>query len=122
MVAGEASAIATNEVKNNGFVQEEVKKPNVRKVEDVLDDGKSEASYFSKKTNKTIGGKAFDKHCPLCEFKLIRGDYWSRHRKMVQKDVEVAGMKCSVGCLQYKSKYLILFKNSHLVPKAHQLP
>ena len=92
--------------------------PNVRKVEDVLDDEKSEASYFSMKTNKTIRGKAFDKHCPLCEFKLIRGDYWARHRKMVHKDVEVVGMKCNVGCLQCKSKYLILFKKSHLVPKA----
>ena len=46
MIAREASTIAPNEVKNNRFVQEEVKMPNVRKVEDVLDDGKSEAPYF----------------------------------------------------------------------------
>jgi hypothetical protein len=57
-------------------------------AEDFSDD-KSNVSALTTKTNKTTSGKALDKHCPLCNLKLIRGKNWSRHCKDLHKEVVV---------------------------------
>ena len=68
-----------------------------KKVENIFDE-KSEASYVSKKTNKTTGGKTLDKHCSLCNFKLVPGPHCSRHYMTHKKGVEVTLIKHDVAC------------------------
>jgi len=70
---------------------EEEKVPCVKKGDDILDDGKSDISAL---TTKTTRGKHLDKHCPLCNFKLIPGKKWSRHHETFHKDTKVEAVKC----------------------------
>ena len=60
--------------------------------EEDIDDGKSDVSALTNKTSKSTkskSGKALDKHCPLCNLKLIRGKNWSRHCKDLHKEAVV---------------------------------
>ena len=65
------------------------------KRQDKWSDDKSDVSAKTtkttktNKTNKTTGGKALDKHCPLCDLKLVTGAHWSRHCKVQHPGVEV---------------------------------
>ena len=52
------------------IVSEEEKIPHGGKSEGVLDDGKS---GVSRTTQKTLRGKTSNKHCPLCNLKLVLG-------------------------------------------------
>jgi hypothetical protein len=77
---------------------------------DVPDD-KSDVSALTNKTTMTQRGKHADKHCPLCDFKLVPGKNWSRHCKGFHDDTKVEGLKCGLDCHQCKSKYH--FRASH---------
>ena len=65
------------------------------KRQDKWSDDKSEVSAKTtktsktNKTNKTTGGKALDKHCHVCDLKLVTGTNWSRHCKTLHPGVEV---------------------------------
>jgi len=74
---------------------EEEKVLSVRKGDDILDDEKSEISAL---TTKTSGGKALNKHCPLCDFKLLTGPNCSRHCNTLHKGIKVTLVKCEVSC------------------------
>jgi hypothetical protein len=50
---------------------------------DIADD-KSDISALTRKTAKSNGGKALDKHCSVCK-KTISGINWSTHVKKVHK-------------------------------------
>ena len=50
-------------------------------------DDKSDISAFTTKTTKSKGGKALDKHCPVCDFKVISGSHWARHCKSFHKEM-----------------------------------
>ena len=77
--------------------------PSVAKKADgpIDGDGKSDVSRI---TTKTSGGKALDKHCPLCDFKLVSGPNCSRHCNQLHKGIEVALIKCGVTCSHCKGK------------------
>jgi hypothetical protein len=64
-------------------------------------DGKSNVSRI---TQKTIRGKTSNKHCPLCNFKLVPGPDCSRHCNRRHKGIEVALIKCDATCSHCKSK------------------
>ena len=55
-------------------------------IDGEVPDDKSDVSALTTKTTKSKGGKTLDKHCPLCDFKLVRGDNWARHCKSFHKE------------------------------------
>ena len=75
--------------------------PHARKGEDILDDEKSGVSRI---TRKTIRGKTSNKHCPLCNFKLVPGSDCSRHCNKHHKGIEVALIKCGATFFNCKGK------------------
>jgi hypothetical protein len=89
-----------------------------QKHQDKFDEGKSDVSAITTKTNKTTGGKALDKHCPLCDFKLVPGKKWSRHCGSFHKDVEIEPVRCDINCSRCQGKY---YQAPHLVAKSSPL-
>ena len=67
-----------------------------------FDDTKSDISAL---TTKTTRGKHVNKHCFLCNFRLIPGKNWARHRDTFHKDVEVQGIKCDPNCSHCNGKH-----------------
>jgi hypothetical protein len=80
----------------DSLADEEEKVPYDKKAQKA--DEKSEVSSITKKTNKTTGGKALDKHCPLCNFQLVPGPNCSRHCNTHHKGIEVNLIKCDANC------------------------
>ena len=83
------------------IVSEEEKIPHGGKSEGVLDDGKSGVSRITQKTSR---GKTSNKHCSLCNFKLVPGPDCSRHCNRHHKGIEVALIKCDATCSHCKGK------------------
>jgi len=60
----------------------------------VIDDGKSDVSALTTKTNKTASG-ALKRHCKLCG-KLVAN--WWKHKKDVHNGLEVPFLSCAINC------------------------
>lgn len=84
-----------------------------------FDDDKSSASRATDKTNKTGRGKALDKHCPLCDFKLVPGPHWARHCKNFHPSAKIEVVKCGLACTHCKGKYMTLI--AHRSPPTGKL-
>ena len=60
----------------------------------MIDDGKSDVSALTTKTNKTASG-ALKRHCKLCG-KLVAN--WWKHKKDVHNGLEVPFLSCAINC------------------------
>jgi len=76
-----------------------------QKVQDKFDDGKSDVSAFTTKTNKTANG-ALRRHCKPCG-KLITN--WTDHKKRLHSGNDVPYEKCVPNCPRCEGKCFFKF-------------
>ena len=73
-----------------------------KKIEKTHEEDKNgvseDRSDTSALTTKTQRGKHVDKHCPACDFELVRGKNWSRHCKTFHNRLIVQGVRCDDVC------------------------
>ena len=85
-----------------------------QKVQDKFDDGKSDVSAFTTKTNKTTNG-ALRRHCKPCG-KLITN--WADHKKRLHSGNDVPYEKCVPNCPRCEGKCFFKFPFGPIGPPA----